>query len=328
MDEKEIVTVEYDNGTYTGEVLDGIPHGEGKMICKNGGVYEGEWKNGSPNGHGKWREKNANNSNYEGDFVDGLFDGYGVKKWDCNIHYYKGEWKQGRYHGKGICCAYDGTWDGEWVNGHINGNGSFTSKKGWVFTGKAIEHWEIEGMGTITFPNGDIYVGEVGSSYDSMANLSMHGEGTYTYSDGSTYQGRFHYGRRKADVDAEIRAKKEELRQEEVRMEAERREAEERAKDPASYDARKKREYREYLEEKCKVLYGGTSDIRRRFSILSEAYFQAHNSGFNDHMAWEASTGRSGSDIDFWQNACRLKYEVEALCDIYKEELKGGESNE
>ena len=328
MSKKEIVTVEYDNGTYTGEVLDGRPHGGGKMVYTDGSVYEGEWKNGSPHGHGKWRERNANNSNYEGDFVNGLFDGYGVKKWDCDNHYYKGEWKEGRSHGKGICCAYNGTWDGEWVSGHINGNGTFTSKQGWVFTGRAIEHWEIEGTGRITFSNGDVYVGEVGSSYNSMGNLSMHGEGTYTYKDGSVYKGEFVYGRRKADIDAEKKAKQEEeRRQEEARLEAERREAEERAKDPVAYDAAKKKAYREQLEEKCKVLYGSETDIGKRLSILQEAFYEAHNRGFNDHMAWEASTGRGNQyQIEFWEKSCRLKYEVEALCNIYEEELKGGAS--
>ncbi len=313
-----------DFGEYTGQVLDGKPHGQGKATYRDGngrylGTFEGEFENGQRK-RGKWDGKY---DEYEGEFADDMFDGYGVKKWDCNVHYYKGEWKQGRYHGKGIRDDYNGIWDGEWVNGHINGNGTFTSKKGWVFTGRAVEHWEIEGTGTITFPNGDVYVGEVGSSYDSMGNLSMHGEGTYTYSDGSTYQGTFHYGHRKADVDAEIQAKKEEERRlEAARLEAERREAEERAKDPVAYDAAKKKAYREYLEEKCKVLYGGTTDIRRRFGILGEAYFQAHNSGFNDHMAWEASTGRYDVDIEFWNNACRLKHEVEALCEIYKKELE------
>ncbi len=282
MSEKEIKTIDFDGETYTGEVLDGKPHG------------------------------------------------YGVKKWDCNNHYYKGEWKQGRYHGKGICCAYDGTWDGEWVNGHINGNGTFTSKTGWVFTGRAIEHWEIEGTGTITFPNGDVYVGEVGSSYDSMGNLSMHGEGTYTYSDGNIYHGAFHYGRRKDEIDAEEKAKQEEeRRQEAARLEAERREAEERAKDPVAYDLAKKKAYREQLEAECSVLYGNETDQAKRFAILKEAYFQAHNSGFNDHMAWEASTGRGNQyQIKFWQNSCRLKHEVEALCNIYEEELKGDENDE
>ena len=354
MSKKEIVTVEYDNGTYTGEVLDGLPHGEGKMICKDGSVYEGEWKNGSLHGHGrakcyeekgmlssgpwydyagtfegefengdfkhgKWSERNAN---YEGDFVDGLYDGYGVKKWNCGVHYYKGQWKEGLYHGTGILSEYDGIWEGQFVNGHINGKGTFTSKQGWVFTGTAIEHWEIEGTGRITFSNGDVYVGEVGSSYKSMGNLSMHGEGTYTYKGGSVYKGEFVYGRRKADIDAEKKAKQEEeRRQEEARLEAERREAEERAKDPVAYDAAKKKAYREQLEEKCKVLYGSETDIGKRLSILKEAFFQAHNSGFNDHMAWELAAGKEDSGTSFWQEACRLKYEVEALCKIYEKEL-------
>ncbi len=357
MSEKEIVTIEFDDGTYTGEVLDGVPHGQGKAVYHSGTTYEGQWADGLPHGqgrakcyeekgmlssgpwydyagtfegefengdfkHGKWSERNAN---YEGDFVDGLYDGYGVKEWNCGVHYYKGQWKEGLYHGTGILSEYDGIWEGQFVNGHINGSVTLKSKEGWVFVGQAVENFEIEGNGTMTFENGDVYVGQVASSGNSLSSLSMHGEGTYTYKDGSTYQGRFHYGRRKADVDAEIRAKKEEeRRQEEARLEAERREAEERAKDPAAYDAAQRKAHRERLEEACKALYGSETDIGKRLSILKEAFFQAHNSGFNDHMAWELAAGRESAGTSFWQKACRLKYEVEALCKIYEKEL--GES--
>ncbi len=354
MSEKEIVTIEFDDGTYTGEVLDGVPHGQGKAVYHSGTTYEGQWADGLPHGqgkvkcyeekgmlssgpwydyvgtfegefengdfkHGKWSERNAS---YEGDFVDGLYDGYGVKKWNCGVHYYKGQWKEGIYHGTGILSEYDGIWEGQFVNGHINGSVTMKSKGGWAFVGQAVENFEIEGNGTMTFENGDVYVGQVASSDNSLSSLRMHGKGTYTYRDGRVYEGEFIWGRRKEEVDAERKAKEaEEKRLEQERLEAERLEAEERAKDPAAYDERRRREYREYLEEKCKVLYGNSTDIHKRYAILKQAHFQAFNSGFNDHMAWEASTGRYDANIEFWKNACSLKYEVRALCDIYKEEL-------
>ncbi len=349
MSEKEIVSMEYQGAEYTGEVSGGVPHGRGKIVFEDKSTYEGEWSDGVPHGygkaryydedgeylgdfegeycdgelkHGKWRERNLD---YEGDFVDSLYEGYGVSKWDCGLHYYKGEWKEGVYHGKGLRCDYDGTWDGEWKDGCINGNGIFTSKEGWVFTGKVVESDEadeFEGNGMIAFGNGDIYVGGVATTFSSLSYLKMHGKGKYTYSDGSVYEGEFVYGRRKEDVEAEKKAKiEEEERQERERQEEQRREEEERTKDPVAYDLAKKKAYRKRLEKDCAVLFGGATDIRTRFSILKEAYFQANNSGFNDHMAWEASTGRDDSQIEFWENACRLKREVNALCNIYKEEL-------
>ncbi len=343
MSEKEIQTIDF-GGSYTGEVADGKPHGYGKRTEPNGNEYEGEWENGVPHGHGNAKyydsrgkylgrfegeyDKGAfkhgkwicNGYDYEGDFSDGMPHGFGVKKWDCDLHYYKGEWKEGRCHGKGVRHDHDGIWDGEWKGGHINGNGTYTSHGGWVFIGKAVESGEVNGEGKLIFENGDIYEGEV-ASY-SVGSLSMHGRGIYTYKDGSVYEGKFQYGRRKDEIDAEKKAKKEaETREEE-------REAEARAKDPAAYDLAKKQSYREYLENKCAVLYGHAADRSKRFEVLKEAYFQAHNSGFNDHMAWEASTGRGDEfQIKFWQNACRLKYEVEALCSIYEDELKEGEKN-
>jgi len=59
--------------------------------------YEGEWLNDKRHGHGKitW----DNERRHEGEFVNGMADGYGeyISK---NFHY-KGQFKEGRYHGKG-----------------------------------------------------------------------------------------------------------------------------------------------------------------------------------------------------------------------------------
>ena len=43
-----------DGSTYTGELKDGLRHGQGTMTEANGTKYAGEWKDGFP--HGKaWR---------------------------------------------------------------------------------------------------------------------------------------------------------------------------------------------------------------------------------------------------------------------------------
>ena len=41
---------------YRGEVLDGRPHGEGRMIWPRGAVYIGTWVDGARHGAGIWRE--------------------------------------------------------------------------------------------------------------------------------------------------------------------------------------------------------------------------------------------------------------------------------
>ena len=45
-------------GTYTGELIDGIPEGNGKIIWNNGDSYDGEWHYKAANGYGtKYRHE-------------------------------------------------------------------------------------------------------------------------------------------------------------------------------------------------------------------------------------------------------------------------------
>ena len=78
---------------------------------------------------------------------------------------------------------------------------------------------------------------------------------------------------------------------------------------------------REELEVKCSALYGSATDIKKRLEILKDAYWQAHNSSYCDAMANRLMGGQSDYQTDFWEKACRLKWEVEWLIDIYKQEL-------
>lgn len=50
--EHEKKTVEYENGTYSGEFHHGEQHGRGKYTLKNGRSYDGEWKSGDFHGEG------------------------------------------------------------------------------------------------------------------------------------------------------------------------------------------------------------------------------------------------------------------------------------
>jgi len=42
------VTIEYNGGTYTGEVSNGVPDGQGTFTWPDGTKYVGEWKEGEP----------------------------------------------------------------------------------------------------------------------------------------------------------------------------------------------------------------------------------------------------------------------------------------
>ncbi|KAK1743300.1 hypothetical protein QTG54_005921 [Skeletonema marinoi] len=62
-------TIPYEGGLYEGQVVNGEPHGWGKLTYLNDVVYEGDWRKGQEHGHGTitWR----NGSLYSGEFDQG-----------------------------------------------------------------------------------------------------------------------------------------------------------------------------------------------------------------------------------------------------------------
>lgn len=76
---------------YKGYFLDGKPHGQGIMIFPNKDVYNGEW-------------------------VDGYFEGVGVYKW-FKGNQYKGNYKKQMRQGHGVMLYSNGNvYIGEWIN--------------------------------------------------------------------------------------------------------------------------------------------------------------------------------------------------------------------
>ena len=85
---KESVTkvenMEWQDGHYTGEVSDGVPHGKGIMTYPDEGpdnesgrgTYEGEWKEGKQNGQGTLFYPDGTIS-YVGQWKDGMLYGQG-----------------------------------------------------------------------------------------------------------------------------------------------------------------------------------------------------------------------------------------------------------
>ena len=112
-----------DNGSnqaiYEGEMLDGKKHGVGKLTT-NEFVREGTWKNDKFTGWGRESRRNgeilegrfingkvegkgilrdSQGSSYIGDFVDSKREGYG--ELDTEKAYYRGEFKNNKFHGHG-----------------------------------------------------------------------------------------------------------------------------------------------------------------------------------------------------------------------------------
>ncbi|OMJ87827.1 hypothetical protein SteCoe_10391 [Stentor coeruleus] len=86
-----------ENGIYSGEMVNGIKNGKGKMIFINNEVYNGEWKNGKIEGYGKLYYKNGDY--YIGCFTNGVRSGFG-KFFSAEFCYF-GYWKDDKFNGKG-----------------------------------------------------------------------------------------------------------------------------------------------------------------------------------------------------------------------------------
>lgn len=111
-------TIEFEDGTYVGELRNGEPHGHGTYTFHEGSSYVGSFKNGYFHGHG---ELTFRGNKYVGEFKDDLFHGQGTLyledggKLEC-------EWEAGEPHGQGVLTRADGSeQSGRWVHGNYVG---------------------------------------------------------------------------------------------------------------------------------------------------------------------------------------------------------------
>ncbi|XVE55368.1 hypothetical protein DITRI_Ditri03aG0153000 [Diplodiscus trichospermus] len=107
---------------------------EGVEFYSNGDFYEGEFHKGKCNGSGVYNY--FVNGRYEGDWVDGRYDGYGVESWSRGSRY-RGQYRQGLRHGFGVYRFYTGdSYAGEWCNGQSHGVGVQTCADGSCYVGE------------------------------------------------------------------------------------------------------------------------------------------------------------------------------------------------
>jgi hypothetical protein len=114
MDEKEstITTIGFREGTYSGELTGGTPHGKGMYTCDNYS-YNGEWHKGDMSGYGVMVFSDG--SIYDGFWESNLRQGNGILL-HPNGTTYEGEWKNGIRDGKGVLKLPDGVRkEGVWV---------------------------------------------------------------------------------------------------------------------------------------------------------------------------------------------------------------------
>ncbi|CAK9150926.1 unnamed protein product [Ilex paraguariensis] len=165
---------------------DNITTKEGVVFYSNGDFYEGEFHKGRRNGSGVYNYFVS--GKYEGDWIDGGYDGFGIERWAKGSRY-RGQYRQGLRHGYGVYKFYTGdSYAGEWCNGQSHGVGMQTCSDGSCYVGEfkcGVKH----GLGCYHFRNGDGYAGEYFGD-------KIHGFGVYHFANGHYYKGSWHEGRK------------------------------------------------------------------------------------------------------------------------------------
>ncbi|XP_006845934.2 MORN repeat-containing protein 1 [Amborella trichopoda] len=159
---------------------------EGVEVYSNGDMYEGEFHQGRSSGSGVYYYFGS--GRYEGDWIDGKYDGYGIETWARGSRY-RGQYRQGMRHGYGVYRFYTGdSYAGEWCNGQSHGCGVQSCEDGSRYVGEfkcGVKH----GYGYYQFRNGDTYSGEYFAD-------KPHGFGVYRFANGHCYEGSWHEGKK------------------------------------------------------------------------------------------------------------------------------------
>ena len=162
--------VDDDGTSYKGQMLNFLFHGKGKIQYAYGEEYEGDFIFGKYDGIGRKIYHNSD-SVYEGEFCNGIENGKGKLTFSYNDYdtseeidgEYIGDFKDGKYFGRGVFKLSDGTlYEGEFRNGIYHGNGSLKLPNGEVYIGK-FYLGQYSGFGKISFPY---------SSYFSKVSIS------------------------------------------------------------------------------------------------------------------------------------------------------------
>ncbi len=92
----------WDDGSYYGQLGNGVPNGLGTGTYVNGETYTGQWSNGYMNGHGTYRWPDS--KLYVGNWQNGHMNGQGMMIYGDGSTY-SGEFYQDRPTGNGTSCS-------------------------------------------------------------------------------------------------------------------------------------------------------------------------------------------------------------------------------
>lgn len=80
------------------------------------------------------------------------------------------------------------------------------------------------------------------------------------------------------------------------------------------------------LEEMLSYLVNGTMTVEQKLKSLSNAYWEASNSGYGDAMANKLMGGQEDEQTRLWKKNCHNKYRIDELYDLLDELKKEGGS--
>jgi len=153
---------------YTGYFKNGLKHGNGKQVWPSGKIEEGEWKKNVKDGpmvitfpHG---------GKFVGFYKNDKAHGSNCTYEDDTGYSYKGDFEDGKKHGKGVR-----TWPDTCENN--NPEWCWEHKAGGSYHGE-FEEGKQSGKGIFNFANGDFYIGQFKSDL-------FHGQGKFCRSTSS-----------------------------------------------------------------------------------------------------------------------------------------------
>eukprot|EP00111_Clytia_hemisphaerica_P024307 TCONS_00071687-protein len=183
----------YRQATYVGMWMSGQPHGRGRMNWEDGMWYEGEFVQGRFEGFGQmFFPKNATNlteKTYEGEWKEGKMFGYGKMNYGQNEEY-TGYFKENARHGHGTLkyssnkTSLDTIYVGDWINDMKFGYGVID----YIIRGeKYMGMWsndQRQGFGVVVTVDGVYYEGK-------FIQNRLAGRGILLSEDDTRYEGEF-----------------------------------------------------------------------------------------------------------------------------------------
>uniref|UniRef100_A0A452I2X9 Radial spoke head 10 homolog B n=1 Tax=Gopherus agassizii TaxID=38772 RepID=A0A452I2X9_9SAUR len=166
-----------DGSMYEGEVKNGVRHGFGIYKCGTHPVsYIGQWCEGKRHGKGTIYYNREGTSWYEGDWVNNIKDGWGIRCYKSG-NIYEGQWEKNVRHGEGRMrwLTTNQEYTGQWVNGIQHGSGTHS--------------WFLKRIPGSQYPLRNEYVGD-------FVNGDRHGRGRFFYASGAMYDGEWVFNKK------------------------------------------------------------------------------------------------------------------------------------